>query len=146
MKAFLLATALIAAPAIAQSSTMQPPAETTTTTDTTTTDTTSTDTMQTDTAPGQPAPRQPAPGQPAPATDATMNVDMGARGQAMQAPTSPPAGAPNVVFQQPQSVDQAFPAPAPKASYPVCSRTVTDACKQRVDPKQDLPPRRNERA
>ena len=41
-----------------------------------------------------------------------------------------PAGA-RVVFQQAPSVDQAYPAPAPKASYPPCKRGQTDGCTQR---------------
>lgn len=41
-----------------------------------------------------------------------------------------PAGA-RVVFQQAPSVDQAYPAPAPKASYPPCKKGQTDGCTQR---------------
>lgn len=130
MKAFLMATALIAAPAFAQSSTMtQPPAETTTT-DTTTTETTTaeTDTMTT----AQPGSGMGAPGQPAPGSDAAMGANATAQGQMM---TPPAPGGGNMVSQRPSAVDQTFPAPAPKADYPWCSRTVTDSCKQRVDPK-----------
>jgi len=95
---------------------------------------------------------------PAPATqtmpDSTMQQPMNPSmqqpmGQSMQPPMSnggmanggyqpaqppmagpAPAGA-RVVFQQAPSVDQAYPAPAPKASYPPCKRGQTDGCTQR---------------
>lgn len=111
MKALLLATALIAAPVIAQDAAQTPPPV----------------------GSGQGAPGQPAPTTD-PATDAA-NSAAAATAAAEPGPTAAPPAGSQVVFQQPPSVDQAFPPPAPKESYPWCSRTVTDGCKQRVDPK-----------
>lgn len=112
MKALLLATALLAAPVIAQDAAQTPPP-----------------------APAAPAtdPAQPAPN-PDPATDAA-NASAAATAAAEPGPTTPPPAGSQVVFQQPPSVDQAFPPPAPKAEYPWCSKTVTDGCKQRFNPK-----------
>ncbi|HWK35976.1 hypothetical protein [Sphingomonas sp.] len=39
------------------------------------------------------------------------------------------------VFQQAPPPDQAYPAPAPLAEYPICKKGQTDQCKQRVSPK-----------
>ena len=122
MKALLLATALIAAPVIAQTTTEPAPAtpQTQPTTDRATT--------PTESAPADPA--QPAPGAAPAATANTTAAD-----QAAAAATPAPAPGTNVVFQQPPSVEQAFPPPPAKESYPWCSKGVTDGCKQRRDPK-----------
>lgn len=52
-----------------------------------------------------------------------------------QPATPPMSGTPqpgaNVVFQPSQSPDQAFPPPAARETYPVCSKKVTDECRQR---------------
>ncbi|WP_147417683.1 hypothetical protein [Sphingomonas cavernae] len=47
---------------------------------------------------------------------------------------APPAGEAKQ-FGTPPTVEQKYPAPAPKAEYPWCSKTVTDGCKQRRSPK-----------
>jgi len=120
MKALLLATALVAAPLIAQTA-PEPTPQTQPTGDRATTPTESAPTE-----PGQPAPGAvPAEGANATAADQVP---------ASQVP-APPAAPGGVVFQQPPSVEQAFPPPAAKESYPVCSKTVTDGCRQRRDPK-----------
>ncbi|WP_267433290.1 hypothetical protein [Sphingomonas sp. GM_Shp_1] len=122
---FLAATALMAMPAVAQ---------TTTQTDTTaqagaqtgTTDTTaqagmqagaSTDTMTGDTQAN------------AAASAATMTAGGYQPAQPPMA-SAPPPGAP-VVFQQAPSPSQAYPAPAPLKSYPICKKGQYDQCRQR---------------
>ena len=53
-------------------------------------------------------------------------------------PTTPsapiPAGA-TVVYRQAPTPEQAFPAPAPRAKYPVCKKDQFDGCVQRHSPK-----------
>ncbi len=121
MKALLLATAMFAAPLVAQ---MTPPAEPTPQTQPTT---------DRATTPTESAPQDPS--QPAPGAMPAETANTTAQGQAAAATITAPAGATNVVFQQPQTVEQAFPPPPPKADYPWCTQTVTDGCKQRRDPK-----------
>jgi hypothetical protein len=68
-----------------------------------------------------------------PPTDAPPPADQ----VAAQPDTAMPAAAPmpqGKIVMPSQSVEQAFPPPPPKADYPWCSRTLTDACKQRRDP------------
>ena len=144
MKALLLATAMIAAPLIAQSDTgtsittkpatsssadnaLQDPSTPTEKDANQPNDTSITTRSATSPGPNMPdqagqAPRASQGMAPAPA-DSSMNAPMGS------------SGGSQVVFQQPPTIAEAFPPPPPKESYPWCSRTVTDACKQRVDPK-----------
>lgn len=97
MKALLLASALIAAPLVAQDAQPAPP-------------------------PNDPAVTQ--------ANDAAAAV-----ANAETQPTPAPGPGQTVVFKQPPTVEQAFPPPPAKESYPWCSKTVTDGCKQRYNPK-----------
>ena len=72
----------------------------------------------------------------------TTSSDTATTSQASPAPADPAAatqtmpmttGAPTggtVRFQAPPSVDQAFPAPAPQASYPMCKAGQFDKCMQ----------------
>ncbi len=51
-------------------------------------------------------------------------------------PAMPPMAGPaapgtRVVFQAPPSIEQAYPAPAPLQTYPICKRGQTDKCRQR---------------
>lgn len=132
MKTLLLATAMLAAPLFAQTA---PPA-----------DPAAPMTMPADPAqssatdPAAPPAADPAMTTPPAADSATPMADPAAApatDPAMAAPTATTPAAPStgVVFQQPATVDQAFPPPAPKAEYPWCSKTVTDGCKQRRNPK-----------
>lgn len=51
------------------------------------------------------------------------------------APSAPvPPGA-TVVYKQAPTPEQAFPAPAPRAKYPVCKKDQFDGCIQRHSPK-----------
>ncbi|MCT8000262.1 hypothetical protein NZL82_00040 [Sphingomonas sanguinis] len=108
---FLAATALMAMPAVAQ---------TTPQTDTTTqagvqagasTDTSGS--MQANAA----------------ASAATMTA--GGYQPAQPPMASPPAPGAPVVFQQAPSPSQAYPAPAPLKSYPICKKGQFDQCRQR---------------
>ena len=51
-----------------------------------------------------------------------------------QRPLPPPEGA-EVVFQPGPPVAQAFPPPPPRDSYPVCSATVRDSCRNSYEPQ-----------
>ncbi len=63
---------------------------------------------------------------PAPATDGSDPVG----GYQPMTPSSPaPAGA-TVTYQQAPSPDQAYPAPAPMAKYPICKKGEFDNCMQ----------------
>jgi hypothetical protein len=106
--------------------------------------------MQQQTAPATPGQTMPAPAptqsttpmqnQPM-AGDTTMqNTPAGGQGQMTSggympaqppiAGGTPPANA-TVRFQPSMSPSQAFPPPAPKDEYPVCTRGQTDGCRQR---------------
>lgn len=108
---FLAATALMATPALAQTTTQ--------------TDTTAQAGMQTDTS--------------ADTTSGSMQANAAASAATMTAggyqPAQPPMasqpapGAP-VVFQQAPSPSQAYPAPAPLKSYPICKKGQYDQCRQ----------------
>jgi len=140
----LVAAALIAAPALAQTA----GAPTTAPGTATAADQTPT------TTPDQATTTQQAPGQDMPATDA--NGQSAPMSQSMPMPQSTPTpGAPSTggtmtaggyqpsqpmpmanaggqpVFTPGPSVDQAYPAPAPLASYPVCKKGQYDKCIQR---------------
>lgn len=81
----------------------------------------------------QQPPQQPMPTQqpmPAAQTDATAPDPAGY--QPSTAPLSgPPAPGTMPVFQQAPAPDQAYPAPAPLAHYPICKRGQYDNCMQR---------------
>lgn len=62
-----------------------------------------------------------------PSTDSSMSI--GGYGPASTTLVVP-AGA-KVVYQQAPTPDQAYPAPAPLAKYPVCKRGQTDKCIER---------------
>ncbi len=147
MKLILLAaTALIATPVIAQDTTAgQTGAPTTQTTPP------AADPAQTGT-PTDPATVPADAAAPAPATDPAMPMQNTAPmpAQGSTAPMTTGAGNPvggyqpagpaiqgsatpggPVVFQQAPSPSQAYPAPAPKASYPICKKGQYDGCRQR---------------
>ena len=105
---FLAATALMAMPAMAQTAPQ---------TDTTAQVGASTDTMTGDTQAN------------AAASAATMTAGGYQPAQPPMA-SPPPPGAP-VVFQQAPSPSQAYPAPAPLKSYPICKKGQYDQCRQR---------------
>ncbi|MDY0957323.1 hypothetical protein SOM26_01345 [Sphingomonas sp. CFBP8993] len=120
---FLAATALMATPALAQTTTQtdttaQAGAQTGTSTDATAQTGTSTDT----------------------ATPGAMQANAAASAATMTAggyqPAQPPMAAPpapgaQIVFQQAPSPSQAYPAPAPLKSYPICKKGQYDQCRQR---------------
>jgi hypothetical protein len=118
---FLAATALMAAPAIAQQTQTDTTAQAgmqagaSAQTDTTTTQT------QTDTSGSMQAN--------AAATAGTMTA--GGYQPAQPPMASPPAPGAPVVFQQAPSPSQAYPAPAPLKSYPICKKGQYDQCRQR---------------
>ncbi len=122
---FLAATALMATPALAQ---------TTTQTDTTaqagtqagTTDTAAQAGMQTSTSTDT--------------TNGSMQANAAASAATMTAggyqPAQPPMAAPPapgapVIFKQAPTPEQAYPAPAPLKSYPICKKGQYDQCRQR---------------
>ena len=89
------------------------------------------------------AQQTPAPATP-PATDATSATPAAAPASrdaaaeaaggytpAQPALSAPPAPGADVIAAPSPPVDQAFPAPAPRKSYPWCSRTIRDECRQR---------------
>ena len=152
----LAAAALIATPVIAQDTmgTQTPPASTQTTPPTTNDPSTTTSSdpsmmQQTPTAPQTTDPMTPAPTDPAapapmdPAmsspTTATTSAPMTTDGDpvggyqpsapAIQGGAAQPGA--TVRFQPAPSAAQAYPAPAPLASYPVCKRGQYDNCRQR---------------
>jgi hypothetical protein len=145
MKLILLAaTALIATPVIAQTSgSTGTGSPTTAGAQGTPTDTAPADQTAPATDPAmQQAPTAPA--EPAPPSDATTAAPTTASPQAMTTgdpvggyqPTQPalsgtPAAGQTPQFQAAQSPAQAFPAPAPLASYPVCKKGQYDKCRQR---------------
>jgi len=116
---FLATTALMAAPAIAQQTqtdtTAQAGMQAGAPTDTTTTQT------QTDTSGSMQAN--------AAATAGTMTA--GGYQPAQPPMAAPPAPGAPVVFQQAPSPSQAYPAPAPLKSYPICKKGQYDQCRQR---------------
>ena len=120
---FLIAAALIAAPAFAQTAT---PA-----TDTGAAAQTAPATPDMSAAP-QTAPADPAAQQtaPAPATGAMGNMTPG--GYQPSAPAMQGTMTPGVTptFQAAPSPSQAYPAPAPAASYPPCKKGQYDQCTQ----------------
>lgn len=85
------------------------------------------------TAFAQSAPMQDTPPPPADPTAAPMPADPNAAQQPMPdaAPMPAPAGPqqPRIVWKQPATVEQAFPPPPPKESYPRCSKAVQDSCR-----------------
>ncbi len=122
---FLAATALMATPALAQT-----PTQTDTTAQagaqTGTTDTTAQAGMQTGTSTDT--------------TTGSMRANAAATAGTMTAggyqPAQPPMAAQpapgaQVVFQQAPSPSQAYPAPAPLKSYPICKKGQYDQCRQR---------------
>lgn len=50
-----------------------------------------------------------------------------------QMPLAPPEGA-QVVYHQAPPVEQVYPPPPPRDTYPVCSATVRDSCRNAYDP------------
>ena len=143
----LAAAALIAVPAVAQDTMSSPtPSTTMQTPPTTTTPTTPMPSdpsamQQTPMAPQTADPAMPAPMDPAmnqPMTTATTAPAMTTDGDpvggyqpsapAMQGAMQPGA---TVRFQPAMSAAQAYPAPAPLASYPICKRGQYDNCRQR---------------
>lgn len=120
---FLAATALMAAPAFAQQTQIDTTAQAgmqagaSTQTDTTTTQT------QTD------ASAQGSMQANAAATAGTMTA--GGYQPAQPPMASQPAPGAPVVFQQAPSPSQAYPAPAPLKSYPICKKGQYDQCRQR---------------
>lgn len=137
MKSILLAAAMIATPVIAQTTTTTTPDQTTTTTTTPSTTpsdqttppaaTTGAGAMQQDQMP--PATTQ---------TGTTSSTPMATSGDPVggYAPAGPgysggtPGAGARVVFQPAPTPDQAFPAPAPLASYPICKKGQFDHCMQ----------------
>lgn len=84
-------------------------------------------TQQDQTVPA-PAPAQTPPPTAVPADAATPPGGY----QPSQPPLSgTPVAGQRVIFQQAPSPDQAYPAPAPLAEYPVCKRGQTDKCRNR---------------
>ncbi|TPG43460.1 hypothetical protein EAH79_06770 [Sphingomonas koreensis] len=132
MKLILMAAAVaFAVPAMAQ---------------TTTDDQTQTDTSATDDTMAAPDPAMQTQDQTAPdASDQSMAAPAPAPAMAGDpaggyAPSTPPMSGPatpgaNVVFQPSASPSQAFPPPAPLASYPTCKRGQTDKCIEAHSPK-----------
>ncbi|MBW4330355.1 hypothetical protein KY084_05645 [Stakelama sp. CBK3Z-3] len=68
-----------------------------------------------------------------PQQDATMNNGDHRGGYQPDQPPMPvqPKPGQKVIFKASPPVSQAYPAPAPKAEYPVCKRGQTDGCRQR---------------
>ena len=126
MKIMMFAALAIAAPALAQTApAADPVAQAPATTG---------DTMATPQAdPAAPAPAA-DPAAPAPMADpaapATAAAPAGEGGYAPPPAAPIPAGA-TVRFQQAPTPDQAYPAPAPLAKYPVCKKGQTDKCMNR---------------
>ena len=146
MKFILLAAAaVIAAPAIAQDQTMTPPADQTMPAPTPTPDASmpADDTMSapdsTMSTPDTAAPTTAMPQQPPMAGDAPMatggdsSMADPAGGYQPSAPPlqGTPAPGTTVRFQQAPTPDQAYPAPAPMAKYPICKKGQYDNCMQR---------------
>jgi hypothetical protein len=87
------------------------------------------------------AQQTPAPSTPSTDVAPTSSAAPASRDAAAEAaggyqPSSPalsstPAPGQDVVANPSPSVDQAYPAPAAKAHYPWCSRTIKDECRQR---------------
>lgn len=71
------------------------------------------------------APMSPA----APAAPATGADPVGGYQPSAPPLSGSPAAGQQVIFQASQSPDQAYPAPAPLAEYPVCKRGQTDKCR-----------------
>ena len=110
--ALLAAVALIATPALAQTTPPQPP-------------------IQDQAAPATMA--EPAPPAPAPETTTVQSgtaVSEGGYQPAMTSTAPVPPGA-AVRYVPAPTVEQAYPAPAPMAKYPICKRGQTDHCMQR---------------
>lgn len=105
---FLAATALMATPALAQTTTQ--------------TDTTAQAGMQTETTTGSMQAN-------AAASAATMTA--GGYQPAQPPMAAPPAPGAQVIFKQAPSPEQAYPAPAPLKSYPICKKGQYDQCRQR---------------
>ncbi|WP_343525108.1 hypothetical protein [Sphingomonas sp.] len=103
---FLAATTLMATPALAQ---------------TTQTDATAQAGVQTDATGSAQAD--------AAASAATMTA--GGYQPAQPPMASPPAPGAPVIFKQAPSPEQAYPAPAPLKSYPICKKGQYDQCRQR---------------
>lgn len=140
MKFLLLAAAaFIAVPAIAQDQTMTPPSDQPAAPADTT--------MSPPADPATPAPNadpsapmtppadapmaQSAPmATPAPAGEGAMDPAGGYQPTAPALQGTPAPGA-TIRFQAAQSPDQAYPAPAPMAKYPVCKKGQYDNCMQR---------------
>lgn len=146
MKHFLLAAAaVIATPALAQTTSApttpdqtmpapndasQPAPQTTMPAPQTSTPDASTAPAPADTAaPSQQAPSQQPMAQTAPATNDAGDPVGGYQPAGPALSGTPTAGAP-VTFQAAPSPDQAYPAPAPLASYPVCKPGQFDNCLQ----------------
>ena len=155
MKAMLLATAMIAAPVLAQTATNTAPATDTTAPAAEQSMPAATETMP---APAQPATttapatdtNMTAPAQDAPMTTTTTTTTSTAPmprtggslgpGQTLDndppgyqpaaAPTAPAAGA-TVTFQASADPATAYPPPAPQATYPICKKGQYDNCMER---------------
>ncbi|MGR6330085.1 hypothetical protein ACU5AX_13545 [Sphingomonas sp. XXL09] len=144
MKLILLAaTALIAAPVMAQQAgTMAPQTATPAPTDQTTPPPPA-DQTATPPATDTMAPTQQA-GTPAPMTTGSGTPAGGYQpsGSALSGPATP--GAP-VTFRPAPTPDQAYPAPAPKAEYPVCKAGQYDGCRQVEGRKMTKAKRRTRR-
>lgn len=116
---FLVATALMAAPAMAQQTQTDTTAQAgmqagaSTQTDTTTTQTDTSGSMQANAA----------------ATAGTMTA--GGYQPAQPPMAAPPQPGAPIVFKQAPSPEQAYPAPAPLKSYPICKKGQYDQCRQR---------------
>ncbi|WP_294300651.1 hypothetical protein [uncultured Sphingomonas sp.] len=83
-------------------------------------------------APGAPM-TSPAPMQSAPMTSGTFSGTETAGGYQPANPPMTGMAQPGVtpIFQPGPSIEQAYPAPAPLQSYPICKKGQTDKCRQR---------------
>lgn len=153
MKSILLAAAaMIATPAIAQTTTTpadsgatMPQDQTTTPTDQTGTTTSSDPAMSTPPSAADPtmstqgsmqgAPTTQAQTMPAPTTggDGTMATPAGGYQPTQPAMSGQMAPGATVRYQQAQDPNTAYPPPAPKASYPICKAGQYDGCMQASD-------------
>ncbi|WP_293884186.1 hypothetical protein [Sphingomonas sp.] len=79
---------------------------------------------------GSAAVAQMAPPAPADAGAATMPADPAAPPPADSGASMPPPAAPNTMATHPAAPMASAAAPGPQASYPRCSKMVTDQCRQ----------------
>ena len=129
MKMLLLAAVALATPAIAQNQpttdSPQAPAQATTPQDAMPAQ----QSAPTDTNNAQQPPSNME--QPQPANDAAAMAPNGGYQPATPPLSGQPAPGQQVTFQAGKSPNEAYPAPAPLKSYPICKKGQTDKCRQR---------------